>query len=77
MSRSPRARGGIVGGTGTIFGVTLAVLIIGFLIFGLSLMNVPGIVMNIFVGMMLISSIALPKALTAVKGMIPTKPKGQ
>ncbi|MDO6729270.1 hypothetical protein Q4577_04515 [Marinovum sp. 2_MG-2023] len=52
-------------------------MIIGFLIFGLSLMNVPGIVMNIFVGMMLISSIALPKALTAVKGMIPTKPKGQ
>ena len=52
---------GIAGGTGSIIGVTLAVFLIGLLTFGLSLINVPGIVMNIYVGLMLISAIALPK----------------
>ena len=52
---------GIAGGTGTILGVTLAVLVIGWLTFGLSLVNVPGIVMNIYIGLMLIGAIALPR----------------
>ena len=51
----------IAGGTGSIFGVTLAVFLIGLLTFGLSLINVPGIVMNIYIGLMLVSAIALPK----------------
>ncbi len=51
----------IAGGTGSIFGVTLAVFLIGLLTFGLSLVNVPGIVMNIYIGLMLISAIALPR----------------
>ncbi|MDE0304034.1 MAG: ABC transporter permease [Albidovulum sp.] len=51
----------ISGGTGSIFGVTLAVFLIGLLTFGLSLINVPGIVMNIYIGLMLVSAIALPK----------------
>ena len=51
----------ISGGTGSILGVTLAVLLIGLLTFGLSLINVPGIVMNIYVGLMLVCAIALPK----------------
>lgn len=52
---------GIAGGTGTILGVTLAIFLIGLLSFGLSLVNVPGIVMNIYIGLMLISAIALPR----------------
>ncbi len=51
---------GIAGGTGTIIGVTLAVFLIGFLTFGLSLINVPGIVLNIYIGLMLIGAIAIP-----------------
>lgn len=58
---------GIAGGTGTMIGVTLSVFIIGFLTFGLSLMNIPGIVMNIYVGLMLISAIALPKAFSTLQ----------
>lgn len=58
---------GIAGGTGTIIGVTLAVFLIGLLTFGLSLINVPGIVMNIYIGLMLISAIALPRAVTALR----------
>ncbi|WP_417260322.1 ABC transporter permease [Celeribacter sp.] len=57
---------GIAGGTGTIIGVTLSVFIIGFLTFGLSLMNIPGIVMNIYIGLMLIAAIALPKIISAL-----------
>ena len=51
----------IAGGTGSIVGVTLAVFLIGILTFGLSLINVPGIVMNIYIGLMLVSAIALPR----------------
>ncbi len=51
---------GIAGGTGTIIGVTLAVFLIGFLTFGLSLINVPGLVLNIYIGLMLIGAIAIP-----------------
>lgn len=58
---------GIAGGTGTIVGVTLSVFLIGLLTFGLSLINVPGIVMNIYIGLMLISAIALPKIVIAVR----------
>ena len=60
---------GIAGGTGTIIGVTLAVLLIGLLTFGLSLINVPGIVLNIYVGLMLIGAIALPRAMAALRRM--------
>ncbi|HEY8596766.1 MAG TPA: ABC transporter permease [Devosiaceae bacterium] len=51
---------GIAGGTGTIIGVTLSVFLIGLLSFGLSLINVPGIVLNIYVGLLLIGAIAIP-----------------
>ncbi len=61
---------GIAGGTGTIIGVTLAVFLIGLLTFGLSLINVPGIVLNIYVGLMLIGAIALPRAAAAVRRML-------
>ncbi|MBS7544162.1 ABC transporter permease [Ancylobacter oerskovii] len=51
----------ITGGSGSILGVVLAALIMGLVTFGLGLLNVPGIVMSIFVGGLLIAVIALPK----------------
>ncbi|WP_309083416.1 ABC transporter permease [Chelativorans sp.] len=50
----------ILGGAGSILGVVLAAFIMGLVTFGLGLMNVPGIVMSIFVGLLLIAVIALP-----------------
>jgi rhamnose transport system permease protein len=50
----------ILGGAGSIVGVVLAALIIGLVTFGLGLLNVPGIVMTIFTGSLLIVVIALP-----------------
>ncbi|ASY55250.1 MULTISPECIES: ABC transporter permease [Sinorhizobium] len=50
----------ILGGSGTIPGVVLAALIMGMVTFGFGLLNVPGIVMSIFIGLLLISVIALP-----------------
>ena len=50
----------ILGGAGSIAGVVLAALIMGLVTFGLGLLNVPGIVMSIFVGSLLILVIALP-----------------
>jgi len=48
------------GGKGTIGGVALAVLVLGFVSFGLGLLNVPGIVMSIIVGTLLIAVVAIP-----------------
>jgi rhamnose transport system permease protein len=50
----------ILGGAGSIVGVVLAAFIMGMITFGLGLLNVPGIVMSIFVGLLLIIVIALP-----------------
>lgn len=50
----------ILGGSGGIPGVVLAAFIMGLVTFGLGLLNVPGIVMSIFVGLLLIAVIALP-----------------
>jgi len=50
----------ILGGAGSILGVVLAAMIMGLVTFGLGLMNVPGIVMSIFIGLLLIVVIALP-----------------
>ncbi|UVK38884.1 ABC transporter permease [Mesorhizobium sp. AR10] len=50
----------ILGGAGSIAGVVLAAFIMGLVTFGLGLLNVPGIVMSIFIGLLLIVVIALP-----------------
>ena len=50
----------ILGGAGSIVGVVLAALIMGMVTFGFGLLNVPGIVMSIFIGLLLILVIALP-----------------
>jgi rhamnose transport system permease protein len=50
----------IAGGTGSILGVVLAVFILGFTTLALSLINVPGIVISVMLGLLLIISIAAP-----------------
>ena len=50
----------ILGGSGTILGVLIAAIVMGMVTFGLGLLNVPGIVMSIFTGLLLITVIALP-----------------
>ena len=50
----------ILGGSGTLPGVVIAAVVLGMVTFGLGLLNVPGIVMSIFVGLLLICVIALP-----------------
>lgn len=50
----------ILGGSGTIVGVVIAAFVMGLVTFGLGLLNVPGIVMSIFIGLLLIITISLP-----------------
>jgi rhamnose transport system permease protein len=50
----------INGGSGSILGVVLAAVIMGLVTFGFGLLNVPGIVMSIFIGLLLILVIAIP-----------------
>ncbi len=50
----------IAGGVGSIPGVALAALVLGFATFGLTLLNVPGIVITVMLGLLLIGSIAAP-----------------
>lgn len=51
----------ILGGSGSIPGVVIAAFVMGLVTFGLGLLNVPGIVMSIVIGALLISVIALPQ----------------
>ena len=50
----------IMGGSGTMLGVLLSVFIMGMLTFGLGLVNIPGILMTVVVGCLLIGAIATP-----------------
>jgi rhamnose transport system permease protein len=50
----------IAGGSGTIPGVVLAVFVLGLTTFGMSLMNVPGVVINVLLGLLLITVLAAP-----------------
>ncbi|MBT0959041.1 ABC transporter permease [Alphaproteobacteria bacterium KMM 3653] len=54
----------ILGGSGTIPGVVIAAFVMGLVTFGLGLLNVPGLVMSIFIGLLLIGVIALPRLWT-------------
>ncbi|MEI9426481.1 ABC transporter permease [Mesorhizobium sp. Cs1299R1N3] len=58
----------ILGGAGSILGVVLAAFIMGLVTFGLGLLNVPGIVMSIFIGVLLIIVIALPIVWRRLRG---------
>ena len=53
----------IAGGKGTIGGVMLAVLLLGMVTYGLALLNIPGVIMTIVVGILLLITIALPRLL--------------
>lgn len=53
----------IAGGAGSIGGVLLAVLTLGMVTYGLALANIPGIIMTIVVGLLLLITIALPRLL--------------
>lgn len=50
----------IAGGAGTIGGVLLAVLTLGMVTYGVALLNIPGIIMTILVGMLLLVTITVP-----------------
>ena len=58
----------ILGGSGSIPGVVLAAIIMGMVTFGFGLLNVPGIVMSIFLGLLLIGVIALPRLIRRNRG---------
>jgi rhamnose transport system permease protein len=63
----------ITGGSGTIPGVVIAVLVLGLATYGLTLVNIPGIVINIVLGALLVAAIALPivarRSLTLIDAM--------
>ena len=50
----------INGGSGSLLGVVLAIIVLGMFTFGLQMMNVPGIVMSMILGGLLIVSMILP-----------------
>ncbi len=59
----------ILGGAGTIGGVVIAAFVMGLVTFGLGLLNVPGIVMSIFVGLLLITTITIPIIIRRIREM--------
>ena len=59
----------ILGGSGKIGGVVIAAFVMGLVTFGLGLLNVPGIVMSIFIGLLLIITIAIPIIARRIKAM--------
>ena len=61
----------ILGGSGTIVGVVIAAFVMGLVTFGLGLLNVPGIVMSIFIGLLLIVTISLPILIRQLKARRP------
>jgi len=57
----------IRGGSGTVPGVVIAILLLGLTTFGLTLLNVPGIVINVILGCLLIAAIAAPIVLARAR----------
>jgi rhamnose transport system permease protein len=57
----------IAGGVGSILGVFLAVLVLGLLTFGMSLNNIPGQVVSVYIGALLIAVIAIPRIIERMK----------
>ena len=57
----------ITGGRGSVIGVIIGIFLIGFLKFGMGLINVPGKVMNIIIGFLLIVAIMLPGYMERIK----------
>jgi rhamnose transport system permease protein len=59
----------IAGGAGTIGGVLLAVFTLGMVTYGLGIANVPGIIMTIVIGSLLLVTITLPVLLRLRSGL--------
>lgn len=57
----------ISGGIGSILGVVLAVLVLGLVTFGMSLNNIPGQVVSVYIGVLLIAVIAIPRVAAIVQ----------
>ena len=57
----------IAGGVGSILGVVLAVLVLGLLTFGMSLNNIPGQVVSVYIGALLIAVIAIPRIIERIR----------
>ena len=57
----------ITGGKGNILGVIVSIFLLGFLRFGMGLINIPGKVMNIVSGFLLIIAILLPEFIRNVR----------
>lgn len=57
----------ITGGKGNILGVIIAIFLLGFMKFGMGVINVPGKVMNIVTGILLVVAILLPRAVEAAR----------
>lgn len=56
----------ISGGSGSMVGVVLSLFLIGFARFGMSLLNIPGQVMTVVIGALLIVAILLPRMLSQI-----------
>lgn len=56
----------ITGGSGNMLGVVLSLFLIGFARFGMSLLNIPGQVMTVVIGALLIVAILLPRMLSQI-----------
>ena len=59
----------IAGGSGTMPGVVIAVFVLGLTTFGLTLINVPGIVIAVILGVLLVAAIALPIIVRRILGL--------
>lgn len=59
----------INGGKGNIGGVLLSIFLLGFMRFGMSLINIPGQVMSIVIGFLLIIAILVPEMLKKIEDM--------
>ena len=59
----------IAGGSGTMPGVVVAVFVLGLTTFGLTLINVPGIVIAVILGVLLVAAIALPIIVRRILGL--------
>lgn len=57
----------IAGGVGSILGVVLAVLVLGLVTFGMSLNNIPGQVVSVYIGALLITVIAIPRIVERIR----------
>jgi rhamnose transport system permease protein len=58
----------ISGGSGSILGVVLSTFVIGMLTWGMSLANIPTIEISVFLGILLIVSIAIPSVASFARG---------